>query len=60
MIMVGDAASDWFAAQDAGISFIYMSRFSENHDVMIALSKKHGFCEIDTLEQLKEKLFFKD
>jgi len=60
VVMIGDARSDWLAAQEVGISFIYMSRFSENHGVMTELSKKHGFCEIETLEQLKDILDFKD
>ena len=60
VVMVGDAESDWRAAQDAGISFIFMSRYSERRDAMKLLAHKHGFGVIDTLECLKEKLGFKD
>ena len=60
VVMIGDAESDWQAAQEAGISFIFMSRFSENSDTMKVLAREHRFDVIETLENLKEKLDFKD
>ncbi len=60
VVMVGDAESDWRAAQESGISFIFMSRYSERRDAMKLLAQKYGFDEIDTLEGLEQKLNFKD
>jgi len=44
--MIGDAVSDFEAAQDNAIDFIAYTPLSNVPDKMRALSKEHGFLEL--------------
>lgn len=50
--MVGDSVSDWTAADDHGLDFIYMKTFSDDPETMSSLSCKHGFPVIENIGQL--------
>jgi len=52
VFFVGDAESDWQAANNAEIPFIFMSKFSEVKDIMLARAQLENFPVIDTLESL--------
>jgi HAD superfamily hydrolase (TIGR01549 family) len=52
VVMVGDAKSDWQAAQKNNIQFIFMSQYSENKAIMQDLATN----TIETLESLPEYL----
>lgn len=52
IFFVGDAESDWQAANNADIPFIFMSKFSEVKDIMLARAQLENFSVIDTLEDL--------
>jgi HAD superfamily hydrolase (TIGR01549 family) len=54
VVMVGDAKSDWQAAQKNNIQFIFMSQYSENKAIMQDLAT--NFDTIETLEYLPECL----
>ena len=51
-VLIGDSVSDFEAARENGIDFIFMSHFSENKDELIKLSLKYKFRTIDTLNDL--------
>jgi HAD superfamily hydrolase (TIGR01549 family) len=54
VVMVGDAKSDWQAAQKNNIQFIFMSQYSENKAIMPDLAT--NFKTIETLEYLPDCL----
>lgn len=51
-IMVGDALSDWQAANTSNIDFIYMRTFSDNPIAMASLAVNENLPIIDDLQQL--------
>lgn len=51
-IMVGDSASDWRAANEHGIDFVFMKTFSEDITTMSCLASENGFPVIEDLQQL--------
>lgn len=52
-LMVGDAASDWHAAQKAGIDFVFMQAFSDAREAMLKNATQAGFPVIENLGALK-------
>jgi len=52
IVLVGDAESDWRAAKNAGIAFIFMAKFSEAADIMGTKAKAGEFSTIYTLDEL--------
>lgn len=51
-LLVGDAESDWKAARQANLSFIFMAGFSDAADVMGKKAQAENFPVIRTLEEL--------
>jgi phosphoglycolate phosphatase-like HAD superfamily hydrolase len=51
-LFVGDAESDWQAARQANLPFIFMAGFSDAADVMYKKAQEQNFPIIKTLEEL--------
>lgn len=52
IVMIGDAISDFEAADKSGVSFYYYSPYSNVKKDMAELKSKHGFFEFDNFGQL--------
>ena len=52
ILLVGDAQSDWKAARQANLSFIFMAGFSDAADFMCKKAQTENFPVISTLEEL--------
>ncbi len=52
VLFIGDAEADFRAAADAGLTFLYMDRYSAAQGRMRALASEHGFARLDTLLDL--------
>lgn len=55
-VMIGDARSDFEAAKENNIDFIYYSPFSNVDSLMRELAKKNGFRVIESFDELLKEL----
>ena len=51
-LMLGDAHTDFEAAQASGIDFLFCSKYTTDPEGMNVLQKAHGFESVETLEGL--------
>jgi len=56
IVFVGDAKADLLAAKKEGLSFIFMSQFSDAKDEMLLEAQHHGIPVINTLSELERLL----
>ena len=52
ILFIGDARTDWLAARKAGLTFIFMSEYSDAKEEMLLEAEKEGFPVIETLETI--------
>ncbi len=53
-IMVGDAITDYKAAEALGLKFVFVSSYSESVEMMVSLAKEKGFPCINNLSELPQ------
>ncbi|HDH05755.1 MAG TPA: HAD family hydrolase [Nitrospirae bacterium] len=56
IVFVGDAKADMVAAHQEGLSFVFMSQFSDAKDEMLLETQQQGIPVINTLSELKRLL----
>ena len=56
IVFVGDSKADLIASQKEGLSFVFMSPFSDAKDEMLLEAQHHGIPVINTLSELKRLL----